>query len=126
LFEPRADIEPALIAHDLADFVDAKALELDLSGHGGAKVWGYDSVMETFVLIALVWTGAGIGVREVRTPDLPELQCKLMKLQHDSARLGPRAWCAIQGRPEPVWSPSPYTPTRECAACGEIPGRKPA
>jgi len=68
--------------------------------------------METFVLIAFIWTGGRLP-EQVRTPDLPELQCRLMKMQID--RVCERAWCEIQGRPEPVWTGPPprATPVRE-------------
>jgi hypothetical protein len=92
------------------------------------KVGGYDSVMEIFVFVAFNWTGqAGTWFTEVRTPDLPELQCKLMKMQIDHA--GGRAWCEIQGRREPVWTRPPrIDPAPVCAACRTIKerGRAPA
>jgi hypothetical protein len=36
--------------------------------------------MKTFTLIAFLWLGGTDfpRIKEVRTPDLPELQCKLM------------------------------------------------
>src|SRR5262245_52856596 len=61
--------------------------------HFGDKLGGYDSGMETFVLVAFIWTGqANAWFTKVRTADLPELQCKLMKLQIDGARPGQSAW----------------------------------
>jgi hypothetical protein len=36
-----ADVQPALIAHELAVLIDAKVFELDpASGHAAASVWG--------------------------------------------------------------------------------------
>ena len=72
-----------------------------------AKMVGRFEGMETFVLIAFIWVGGGTGFQKVRTPDLLELQCRLMAMQIDRVRPGHRAWCEIQGRPEPVWSKSP-------------------
>ena len=81
--------------------------------------------METFILVAFIWMGGRLP-EQVRTPDLPELQCKLMRLQIDRAR--GRGWCEIQGRPEPVWNSAPTIRTPECADCRTIRerGRAPA
>jgi hypothetical protein len=84
--------------------------------------------METFTLVVylgLVGEPWSWDYREARTPGLSEGSCKA------AARLVQppqgRAWCFIEGRPEPVWSrPPSVEPPGPCAACGEIPGRKPA
>ena len=52
--------------------------------------------METFTLIAIIWIGGaanGTWFEEVRTPDLPELQCKFMKCR-SIAR--PGAGCLVR------------------------------
>ena len=84
--------------------------------------------METFTLIAIIWIGGGATwFEEVRTPDLPELQCKLMKMQIHRARPGQGAWCEIQGRSKPAFAPREIKQLQPCAhvACGwDLPGRR--
>jgi hypothetical protein len=83
--------------------------------------------METFTLVVWLWltdVPFSQSLREARTPGLSEDECKAAaKLV--AAPQG-RAWCEIEGRPAPAWSPRPHRSQYECAECGGIKGRKPA
>jgi len=86
--------------------------------------------METFVLVAWFWLmgPSDWDVANMRVPGLSEAECKVRAKEFAAAR--PRiggAYCAIEGRPEPVWTrPPDNNPPGPCAACGATPGRKPA
>jgi hypothetical protein len=68
---------------------------------------------ETFTLD--VTRRIGIGLQRTWTPNLSESECKARAELVDPAQGWAR--CSSSRRPSPA---------RECAACGEIPGRKPA
>src|SRR5262245_51256779 len=87
------------------------------------KVGGYDSGMETYTLLVRLWLLPGERLNEFHeapTPGLGEDECKAAaKLVQPPQG---RAWCFLEGRPEPVWSTAPSYPsrTRECADCRTI------
>ena len=90
-----------------------------------------ESGMETFTLVVYLWLldvpwSQWRDYREARTPGLGLEECKA------AARLVQppqgRAYCVVEGRPEPVWTKRPPGIERApiCANCGAIPGRRPA
>jgi len=76
--------------------------------------------METFTLVILLWLTdvpfSPQSLREERTPGLSEDECKATAKLVQPPQV--RAWCEVEGRPAPAWSPVPQRYYYECAACG--------
>jgi hypothetical protein len=84
--------------------------------------------METFVLVVRLWLVGepwSWDYREARTPGLglEEMQSR----GATGAATDGADHCFLEGAPAPAWTrPPDANPPGACAACGVIPGRRPA
>jgi hypothetical protein len=80
----------------------------------------YDAGMDFTVTLVVLGFLAGIGPwQELRHPGMSEAQCKALVKEIERPLV--RAYCFVEGRPEPVWSSPPRVdPAPVCADCRTI------